>query len=143
MKPDGYTLLELLIVLGVLGALLGITFPRAGHWLDRAAVHSARDELGAALALTRISAVSHGGATLVLDPGSGQLSIIAGSARAGEMTDLARRYGVTVSAGTEDLVLFRYDALGIGRLTSRTVRFQRRSAEAGLTVSAYGRYRRW
>jgi len=42
-----------------------------------------------------------------------------------------------------DTVVLRFDALGVGRMTSRTFRVRRGSAEAGLTVATYGRVRRW
>ncbi len=144
----GYTLIELLVVLSVLGVILAITMPPLTRWRDAAAVHAARDELAGALAWTRVAAVSHQGATLVLDPHTGRFWIRFGSVDAGTATDLAGRYRVRIDAGAAaaadaDPVLFHYDALGIGRLANRTVRIRRGKAEAGLTVSAYGRFRRW
>lgn len=145
VRAPGYTLIELLFVLSILGVLLAITMPPLTRWLDAAAVHAARDELAGGLALTRVAAVSGRGATLVLDPAAGRFWIRTeeedGSATA---TDLARRYRVRIDVGASTApVLFHYDALGIGRLANRTVRVHRGRAEAGLTVSAYGRFRRW
>jgi prepilin-type N-terminal cleavage/methylation domain-containing protein len=138
----GYTLVELVVVMALLGVLLAIALPPTLRWRDAAAVRSARDELAAALAWTRVAAASHGGATLVLEPGTGRFWTRTGG-RDGEAVDLAGRYGVRVDPGTEATVAFHYDALGIGRLTNRTVRIRRGAAEGGVTVSAYGRYRRW
>ena len=135
-------MVELLVILAVFGVLLAIATPPATRWRDGAAVRSARDELAAGLAWTRVAAASHGGATLVLDPVTGSFRTRT-AGRAVAAVDLSGKYGVEVDPGTADPVLFRYDALGIGRLTNRTVRLRRGRAEAGLTVSAYGRYRRW
>lgn len=139
----GFTLVEVAIALSVLGMLLAVTVPPMGRWRDAAAVHAARDELAAALAWTRIAAASRSGATLVLDTETGRFWTMADGVEAAPTIDLRRRYRVRVDAGSSGPVLFHYDALGIGRLTSRTVSIRRRGAEAGLTVSAYGRVRRW
>ncbi len=141
-KSRGYTLVEMIVVTALLGVLLAIALPPTLRWRDAAAVRSARDELAAGLAWTRVAAASHGGATLLLDPVTGRFwTRTAG--RNGEAVDLTGRYGVRVDPGTEEEVAFHYDALGIGRLTNRTVRIHRGAAEGGVTVGAYGRYRRW
>jgi prepilin-type N-terminal cleavage/methylation domain-containing protein len=138
----GYTLVELIVTMAVLCVLLAVAFPPALRWRDAAAVRSARDELAAGLGWTRVAAASHGGASLVLDPVTGRFwTRTAGGAS--PVVDLCGRYGVDIDPGTESPVVFEYDALGIGRLTNRTVRIRRGDVEAGVTVSAYGRYRRW
>lgn len=147
----GYTLAEVTVTLSVLGVLLAVILPPLTRWRDTAAVHAARDELAAALAWTRIAAASHRGATLVLDAPTGRFwtelaaaDIGSGTGgQSGRASDLRARYGVRVEVGSSATVAFQYDALGIGRLTNRTVRIRRGGAEAGLTVSAYGRFRRW
>ncbi len=139
----GYTLIELLLALILLGVILATAFPPAMRWRDRAAVLGARDELAAALSRTRVIAVSAAGATLVLEPASGRIRTRTDAGRVTHSAEVGRRYDVRLEAGDADSVTFRYDALGIGRLANRTIRIRRRDAEAGLTVSAYGRFRRW
>lgn len=139
----GFTLIEMVLVLLLLGVMLTVTLPPFARWRDAAAVHAARDELAAGLAWARVAAYSRNGATLVLDAAEGRFWTLATGEADTPATDLRARYGVRVEAGSAGTVLFHYDALGIGRLSSRTVRIQRRGAEAGLTVSAYGRVRRW
>jgi prepilin-type N-terminal cleavage/methylation domain-containing protein len=142
MRTRGYTLVELLASLLLLAALLAIGLPPLSRWRNESAVRAARDDLAAALAWTRVAAASGDGATLVLDPDTGRFW----TERAGERTptvDLARRYRVRVETGASVAVRFRYDALGIGRLANRTVRFRRSAALAGLTVNSYGRIHRW
>ena len=143
MRHPGTTLIELIVVMAVLAILLGVAVPSSAQWRDAAAVRAARDELASALARARATAVSRGGAALVLDPLAGRFWTVTDSGRAGETVSLEDRYGVQVDPGGEEPVIFRYDGLGIGRLASRTVRIRRGTAEAGLTVSAYGRTRRW
>lgn len=140
---SGYTLIELLLVLFLLGVLLSLALQPLARWRDQAAVHAAREELAAALAHTRITAISASGATLVLTPATGSFSTRTRAGTVGLPVDLQARYRVGVDAGAGDSVTFHYDALGIGRLTSRTVTMKRGGARAGITVSAYGRFRRW
>ena len=142
-SPLGYTHAELLLVLAILGILIAVAYPPIGRWRDRAAVHAARDELAAGLSRTRMLAVSAAGATLVLHPESGRFWTRSDLGLTIPPVDLNGRYHVHVDAAGGDSISFRYDALGIGRLASRTVWIRRRDAEAGLTVSAYGRLRRW
>lgn len=137
----GTSFLELIVVLALLGLLLGIAAPNALRWRDLLAVRAARDELAAGLATTRATATAAGGAALVLDVSTGAYWIVT-EGRTGRVTDVGGRYGVGME-GADGLVEIRYDALGIGRLASRTLRFRRGRAEAGLVVSAYGRVRRW
>lgn len=144
-RNPGVTLIELAIALVVIGVLLGtgaVPFARA---LDRYAVRGARDALAAGLAHARATAIASGGAELVIDLRAARYRVhIAGGSTAPPV-DLRAQYRVVVSADGQaaDSIAFRFDALGIGRMTSRTIRFRRGRAEAGLTVATYGRVRRW
>lgn len=64
---------------------------------------------------------------------------------AGEVVDLATQYGVRLEVPGDDVdeIALRFDARGIGRVVNRTFVFRRGRAEAGLTLSGYGRARRW
>lgn len=137
----GTSFLELIVVLALLGLLLGIAAPPALRWRDVLAVRAARDELAAGLATARATAIAAGGAALILDVSAGVFWVTAGG-RAGHATDVGNRYGVRIE-GADGHVEIHYDAVGIGRLANRTLRFRRGRAEAGLAVSAYGRVRRW
>jgi len=140
----GYTLIELLIVLLVLGVLVAGGMPRFGRWRDAVAASSARDELAARLAWTRMAAASGEGATLVLHVPDGWYRIELGDGGTAHSAGLGDRFGVVVQvAGSPDSVVLRYDALGIGRMTGRSIEVRRGNAVAGLTVSPHGRYRRW
>jgi prepilin-type N-terminal cleavage/methylation domain-containing protein len=140
----GFTLIELLAVLLLLSVMMGMAMPRTARWRDAAAVGGARDELAARLAWTRIAAASQGGATLILEIPDGRYRVELADGRTALGGDLANRFGVRVEAGgVQDSVVLRYDALGIGRMTGRTLGFRRGDAMARLTVSPYGRYRRW
>lgn len=142
----GTTLLELALVLSILGVLLGLGYPLFRKGLDGLAVRGARDTLGSGVARARVAALSRGGASLMVDLGAARFWVESATGDTiGTPTDLAARYGVRVSttgAGT-DRVALRFDGLGIGRVANRTFQLRRGSAEANLTLSAYGRPRAW
>lgn len=141
--PRGTTLIELLFVLLLLGVLLALALPPLGRWRDAAATRSARDELAAGLAWTRLSAVSHGGSTLVVDAATGRFWTTTPGGPIRPPVSLRDRYDVRLDVGAEDRVILTFDALGLGRTASRTIRVRRGRAEAGLIISGYGRFRRW
>lgn len=141
---NGHTLIEILTVLLVMAILLAIGLPPVRGWRDAAAARAARDELAARLSWTRIIAASHGGAALVLDVPAARYRVELGDGVTSHAADLGEIFGVhiqTASAG--DSLVLRYDALGIGRTTGGTLYVRRGAAVAGLTVTPYGRYRRW
>ncbi|HEX7089576.1 MAG TPA: prepilin-type N-terminal cleavage/methylation domain-containing protein [Longimicrobiales bacterium] len=142
---SGFTLLELAIALALVAALLGAGAIAFSRLLDRYAVRAARDALAAGFAHARAAAIAHGGASLVVELPAARFRVDAAGAPPAAPLDLHAQYRVTLSADglPADSLVFRFDALGIGRMTSRTFRIRRGHAEAGLTVAAYGRIRRW
>ncbi|HEY8470568.1 MAG TPA: type II secretion system protein [Longimicrobiales bacterium] len=142
---SGFTLLELAIVLALITTLLGAGAIAFTRLLDRYAVRAARDALAAGFAHARAAAIAHGGASLVVDIPAARFRIDAAGAPLAAPLDLRAQYRVTLSADglPADSLAFHFDALGIGRMTGRTLRIRRGHAEAGLTVAAYGRIRRW
>ncbi|HEX7052137.1 MAG TPA: hypothetical protein VF188_18155 [Longimicrobiales bacterium] len=143
--PPGTTLVELLFALAILAILIGIAAPPLRRWLDRYATVGAREALAAGVARARSLAVGQGGAALVVDVGSGRFWVRAGGDVVEGPVDLGAQYRVelTVDGAAADRVVLRFDARGLGRLANRTFRLRRGDATAGLTLSTYGRPRRW
>jgi type II secretory pathway pseudopilin PulG len=139
---SAHTLVELALVLMVVGTLAALTVPPVLHARDELVVRAARNEVAAAIAVTRATAITAGGATFVLDTESGTGWIeTAGGHRVSDGFPVAARYGVSVSCDRTPPLALRFDALGIGRLANAVIRVRRARAEATLTVSAYGRVR--
>jgi len=143
---SGITLLELLCSLAIMGLLLGmvaVPIARAG---DVLATRAARAAILNAAATARALAPSHGGASLSISAPDGIIVVAArDSSVADTLARLASQFRVEVAFDDAGLgaASIRFDALGLGRLASRTIRLRRGSVTAGVTFSAYGRARPW
>lgn len=143
VRRRGHTLLEISLVLVLLGAGSWAVTSAARRVVDRTAVRSAREELAGLLARARREAILYGGSEVVLTAEPPRASLFNGGARTASTPDLREAYGVSLDpGGGEGSVRLRWDALGLGRMTSRTVRIGRGRARAELVISARGRVRR-
>lgn len=135
---SGVTLLELVVVLAISGAAISILAPAARRAVDRFAVVSAREALAGRVATTRMRALASGGASLVVDGATGSAWIEIGLA-VSDSGPLGTPVPVDVTLlGVRTRAALRYDALGIGRVASQSVRFTRHGAVATLVISAFG-----
>ena len=143
----GFSLVELLAALVVLGVLAGLIAGPARGALDAVATAGARDAFAAIVAHARTEAVRRGGARLVVNLASGAVLMEAPALTPiGDSLAVAHTWGVTVSAdgaAAGSQLTLQFDAFGLGRVASRTFRFRRGAAEARLSLSTYGRSRRW
>jgi hypothetical protein len=87
----------------------------------------------------RIEAVAFGGASIVLriSPPGAELWA-AGALRAAVRPGPELDVEMTLSGGRERVEIF-FDALGLGRVASQTIRFTRNGSRSGLVVSSLGR----
>jgi type II secretory pathway pseudopilin PulG len=143
-RRAGFALADLIITLAVLGIVLGMAAPRVGALRARGAVRSARDATASAFERARSLAVARGTARVTIDATAGTIAIespIGIAADAG--LQLADTWGVEVGVGGAPTAVLDFNAIGLGVVASRTITITRGSARAGLTVSSYGRIRRW
>ena len=139
---NGYSLTELAIVLMLIGIVMAFGVPAATRGRDAMAVAGARDEVTSAFAAARSAAILHGGAVLVLETVPGRVRLEAPDGRAiGDAREITASHGVTLECDRGAVVMLRFDALGVGRITNGVIRLRRGGARATLTVSAYGRVR--
>lgn len=141
MNQRGKSLTELLLTMSLLSIVAMLALPQARRGIDALYVRSAREALFGVATHARALALARGGADLIIDPVDGSVRAVDASGAVGSMTMLGE-YHVSVASDRTRIVL-HYDARGIGRMASRTVRLRRGNAEAGLTFSSYGRVRRW
>lgn len=140
MRP-GTTIIELLLVLTLLAIFATIAAAPISHSLDIIKVRSARENVFALATQARAAAGAYGGASLIIDSAAGSLTIVRADGQVETSFQIAAG-DVTVSMDGATRADLRYDAFGIGRMTSRTIRLRRGNAQAVITVSAYGRLRR-
>jgi prepilin-type N-terminal cleavage/methylation domain-containing protein len=121
MRRSGFSLIEMLIVIALMGVIALFGFPRIRRTLDKINVRSARVFLGVAVATARAAAVQRGclavvhfasGATGKVwvtacprsSPGAGTIDTI------GAVEQLSARYNVTLTANVDSI---RYDPRGL------------------------------
>ena len=144
---SGTTLAELILVLALLAAAAGVASPRLVHARDEYAVRSARDATAALVDRARTLAQLRGSARLRIDPAAAEIRVEAPIGNpAGSPLFLRSDWGADVSIagrGSTAPLDLDFDGRGLGRLANRTLRFRRGGQEARLTLSSYGRVRRW
>jgi Tfp pilus assembly protein FimT len=141
----GASLVELILVLAVCAILAGIAAPAYRAVTDRTAVDAAANILEHALAKTRAAAVAEGGAAMVVKAPAGRFWIEYDDGSTADTAETAREYGVTVRCDGRDdgSVRVAYAGNGLGSFASHTITLSRGGEEAHISISTYGRVRRW
>jgi prepilin-type N-terminal cleavage/methylation domain-containing protein len=138
----GFSLLELLVVLTILGILLALLTPRWAGQRDRLAVHRATTEVASFYHAARFAAI--------LRSRQVRMEFAAGLLQAvyegwTDSTFLVRagpdRHGVTLEA-SRAVIRIGPDGLGSGAANTRLV-LRRGAAADTLTTSRLGRLKRW
>lgn len=142
-RRRGTTLAELIVTMGLLAIVATIGARGVGRALDRVSVQVARDGLASQFAEARALAVARGSAAVVVDPAAERSEI---ESPLGQSTGRLLSYtdGIDLQVvGSLGPVSIEFDSRGVGVFAGRTFRLVRGAAEAGLTLSSYGRPRRW
>jgi len=138
----GFTLLELLIVLAILGILLALLAPRWSRQRDRLAVHRAATEVGSFYHTARFAAILRARQVRMEFAADGLRAVYEGVT---DSTFLARagpdRHGVALEA-SRAVIRIGPDGLGSGAANTRLV-LRRGAAADTLTTSRLGRLKRW
>lgn len=145
LRRMGHSLIELTYALLILTILVGIATRSLMRARDAIAVQAAASVLAAELSRCRTLAVLHGGAQLMVDLRQSRVRVIDG---AGDplttWVEVGRAHGVRLSVSSgADTIRLRFDARGLGQMTSASFGLRRGVASAGIVVSAYGRQRQW
>ena len=138
----GFTLLEIATALAVLGVIAGLAVPAFRGAGERLAASAAREAVAGLFARARAEAPLRGGVEVVVEETPPQVRIEAGADTVA-VVDVGASFGVTLDlGGSLSVARLRYDPLGIGRIASRTLVFEKGDARLLLVVSAYGRVSR-
>lgn len=147
IQPEsGFSLIEILTVMAMVGIIVSMAIPRFGTTLARQSVRGARNTIGTMQAKARASAISRGRRTAFAIKG-GRLAILSPHPVTGTVDYVGRtidtvtaRYGVTLSItpSTRDTLVF--DARGLGTETSSTTIIISKSGYADtITFAPLGR----
>ncbi|HEY0306271.1 MAG TPA: prepilin-type N-terminal cleavage/methylation domain-containing protein [Longimicrobiales bacterium] len=139
----GVTLLELLIALTLLGIVISLAAPALRSTMQVLAVRAARESAVGAFARARAIALHEGGAAIELSARDDRITVRAPSGAIAHELLLAPHDVDLLPDGSTDPVQLNYDAYGLGRMMSRTITLQAGGTTAGLTISSFGRVRRW
>lgn len=138
---EGFTILELMIVITLIALVMAVSFPKMGDTLRRQGVRSAHDAIVAMHATARAAAVQRGRETelhfannrvfiLSRNPVSNVLDTV------GTVQDLMAAYRTSIEASDS---VFTFDARGVGQETAPTrIRITRNGITDGVWISRWG-----
>ena len=144
----GFTLVELMVVVVLMGALVALALPKSRTLFIRTNVRGARTTVFNAFQQAKVTAVSQGRTATVNLPGAGRLFISAAPRRTpcpgggctvdtiGLVRELSTQYGVTV---TPSQATYAYDSRGLGPNTPVTVELRRDPERDTVWISGFGR----
>jgi Tfp pilus assembly protein FimT len=139
----GASLFELLLVFCLFAIFVSLALPTIRSGRDALSVRAAREDAFGLFVRARALALQHGGAVVELNPGEDRLTVRAPSGAVQHTRNFGELQVDLLVEGASDPVELRYDAYGLGRMMSRTVTFAVHGARSGITISSFGRVRRW
>lgn len=144
MRRPGFTVVELLVVIVIIGIAAAFAFPKMNTAVKHEAVRSARREVTTQLARAKGAAVQRGcRSTLQMRAATGRVWVetckVTGTTRdtVGTVSQLAAKYGVTVTS-TADSFPFAPNSLGIAPAPV-TLTFAKAGYTLSLLISTVGR----
>ena len=121
MTRKGFTLIELVIAIVLIGVMAAFMFPRIGEGLRRQDVKSARNAITTMHAQAKATAIQRGRPVAMVQRSNRVILLsrhpVTGAVDTIAVQNLAERYGVSLST-TEDSLVF--DARGLGMESSST-----------------------
>jgi type IV fimbrial biogenesis protein FimT len=144
MRRSGFTVIELLMVIVIVGVIAGIAFPKLNSAVRNENVRSARRETLTQLSRARAMAVQRGcRAALQMRAATGKVWVevckTSGTGRdtVGMISNLPGKYSTTLTT-TADSLPFNPNGLGLG-LGPITMTFTRGSYTINLDISSVGK----
>jgi prepilin-type N-terminal cleavage/methylation domain-containing protein len=144
MQKPGFTILELVVVIIIVGIATTVAFPKMNEAIRHEAVRSARREVTTQLARAKGVAMQRScRSTLQMRAATGRVWVesckVTGTTRdtVGAISALASKYGVTVTT-TADSVPFAPNSLGVAP-AAVTMTFSKSGYTLNLVISSVGK----
>lgn len=134
----GFTLVEILTVLVIMGVVLMMALPKMGNMNDRNQMRSAKDGISSRLAAARAAAIATGRQSFFYSEGDSiRVTASNGTTQVakGNTLSLKRQFGVTVTSPTFSIM---FDGRGMTSGTSNVIRFKRNTLADSICISAIG-----
>ena len=135
---NGFTLIEILIVMAIMGIVMMFALPKAGNLNDRNQMRSAKDGIAARLAAARSAAIATGRtATFYVQGDSMRFTTGVGAAEANKGTtiNLYKQFGVRIISSA---ITIPFDGRGMTSGSAQKVKFTRGSLTDSLCISVIG-----
>ncbi|MBI1967766.1 MAG: GspH/FimT family pseudopilin [Gemmatimonadetes bacterium] len=145
MRRDGFTFVEILIVMIIIGVIAALGIPRIRDAIEKQNVRSTRAALGILVAKARAVAVDRGcRSTLYVTSGTNGRAWVAacrtggpGRDTIGGVEQLAERFGVTITAGRDSIA---FDPRGLAAQFQTTViHFQSGGIRDSVVINPLGK----
>jgi prepilin-type N-terminal cleavage/methylation domain-containing protein len=135
---SGFTLIEILIVMAIMGIVAMMTLPKMGNMNDRNQIRSAKDGIVAKLSAARASAIATGRqATFYVEGDSIRNTTFNGTVEAAKGTtiNLYRQFGVKVTSAN---ISVAFDGRGMTSNSGNVIKFTRNALADSLCISPIG-----
>ena len=137
-QRKGFTLIEIITVVVIMGVVMMMALPKYGNMNDRNQIRSAKDGLAARISAARAAAVASGkpaifsllGDTMRVTLRSDGVTTLKGAD-----VNLHNQFGVTVTSGDASVV---FDGRGMSNQVAIKIKFTRGSLNDSLCVSKLG-----
>ena len=139
LSRAGATLIEVMVVMGIIAVLAAVSIPRAAKYLDRIQVSGATREIASVFATARMAAVARASLVSVLiDQTAGTITAVSGTDTV-VTRKIGESFGVTMRA-TRDSMSYSSIGLGYGAANLRVI-VSRGDAADSVVTSRLGRIR--
>ncbi|NUO65320.1 MAG: prepilin-type N-terminal cleavage/methylation domain-containing protein [Gemmatimonadaceae bacterium] len=134
----GFTLVEILTVLVIMGVVMMMALPKMGNMNDRNQMRSAKDGISSRLAAARAAAIATGRQAFFYSEGDSiRVTASNGSTQVakGNTLNLKRQFGVSVSSPTFSIM---FDGRGMTTGARNVIKFGRNALADSICISAIG-----
>ena len=138
---NGFTLLELLIVVVIVGLLAALGLPSMRHWLDRIAVDRAANEITVFYNGARLAAVLRGRRVRIEFHADSLLAVYEGVKDSAFLTATGPSGGGVGFKVSRHIIRVRPNGVGLGAANTKMVLWRGAAADS-LAISRLGRIRR-